>query len=386
MLASDGAIIKFGADSEVTLTHVHNTGLTLNDALTTNDDITISEGNPVLSLASTGDGGEGSIHFKDDDGNSDGKIAYRTDYASNTDNYFTFNTSGSERMRLNASGFLKAKATGAYIAETGDYHEFAGTQSGSMPVRVTAQNTSYSDHGFSVGCFRSSSNAYSIISAFHGNDGTDAFSDRMFTVDGRGGLASDHSTSITSGADYAEYFEWKDGNSSSEDRIGQSVVLDGNKIRKATSDDSASTILGVISGNPSVVGDTAELRWQGKWELDDFNRRQTEEVEVWEWTDPEGEVDEKGNKYPKFYSVRKDKVPDGVTVPSDKKVTKVTNDKESSSYDASKKGDYVPRSQRKEWDAVGMMGKLRMLKGQPTGDRWIKMRDISDTVEEWLVR
>ena len=80
---------------------------------------------------------------------------------------------------------LKAKATGAYIAETGDYHEFAGTQSGSMPVRVTAQNTSYSDHGFSVGCFRSSSNAYSIISAFHGNDSTDAFSDRMFTVDGK---------------------------------------------------------------------------------------------------------------------------------------------------------------------------------------------------------
>ena len=33
-----------------------------------------------------------------------------------------------------------------------------------------------------------------------------------------------------------------------------------------------------------------------------------------------------------------------------------------------------------------MMGKLRMRKGQPTGDRWIKMKDISDTVEEWLVR
>ena len=62
------------------------------------------------------------------------------------------------------------------------------------------------------------------------------------------------------------------------------MVLDGNKIRKATSSDSASSIIGVISGNPSVVGDSAELRWQGKWELDDFNRRQTEEVEVWEWT------------------------------------------------------------------------------------------------------
>jgi dsDNA-binding SOS-regulon protein len=27
-----------------------------------------------------------------------------------------------------------------------------------------------------------------------------------------------------------------------------------------------------------------------------------------------------------------------------------------------------------------------MTKGQKTGDRWIKMRDISDTVEEWLIR
>ena len=292
-----------------------------------------------------------------------------------------------ERMKLISTGFLKVRGGGGdYVADTGEYHEFIGTASGSMPVRVVVQNTSYVDHGFSVGCTRTSTNAYSLISAFHGNGSSDAFNDRVFTVTGQGEIASDHSTSITSGADYAEYFEWKDGNSSSEDRIGQSVVLDGNKIRKATSSDNASNILGVISGNPSVVGDTAELRWQGKYELDDFNRRKTEEVEVWEWTDPEGEVDEIGDKHPKFYSVHKDKVPDGVTVPSDKKVTKVTNDKESSSYDASKKDDYVPRSQRKEWDAVGLMGKLRMLKGQPTGDRWIKMRDISDTVEEWLVR
>ena len=40
----------------------------------------------------------------------------------------------------------------------------------------------------------------------------------------------------------------------------------------------------------------------------------------------------------------------------------------------------------KEWDTVGLMGKLRLKKGQPTGTNWIKMRDISDTVEEWLVR
>ena len=47
---------------------------------------------------------------------------------------------------------------------------------------------------------------------------------------------------------------------------------------------------------------------------------------------------------------------------------------------------YTPRAERQEWDAIGMVGKLRIRKGQQTGTRWIKMRDISDSVEEWLVR
>ena len=48
--------------------------------------------------------------------------------------------------------------------------------------------------------------------------------------------------------------------------------------------------------------------------------------------------------------------------------------------------EYVPREDRQEWDTVGLMGKLRVIKGQPVDSRWIKMRDVSDTVEEWLVR
>ena len=47
---------------------------------------------------------------------------------------------------------------------------------------------------------------------------------------------------------------------------------------------------------------------------------------------------------------------------------------------------YINREDRKEWDVVGLMGKLRIKKGQQTGTNWIKMRDISDAVEEWLVR
>ena len=68
----------------------------------------------------------------------------------------------------------------------------------------------------------------------------------------------------------------------------------------------------------------------------------------------------------------------------DDKGAKLMRRKLNPDYDESK--TYVPRRDREEWDAVGLLGQLRMKKGQKTGTNWIKMRDISDTVEEWLVR
>ena len=48
--------------------------------------------------------------------------------------------------------------------------------------------------------------------------------------------------------------------------------------------------------------------------------------------------------------------------------------------------EYVSRESRPEWAIVGLMGKLRLRKGQITGAGWIKMRDISSEIEEWLVK
>ena len=53
-----------------------------------------------------------------------------------------------------------------------------------------------------------------------------------------------------------EYFEWKDGNSSNEDRVGLTVKLDGNKIVLSSDSDNASDIIGVISGKPAVEQQT----------------------------------------------------------------------------------------------------------------------------------
>lgn len=73
----------------------------------------------------------------------------------------------------------------------------------------------------------------------------------------------------TIGADYAEYFEWLDGNAKNQDRIGLFVTLDGDKIKLANNGD---YILGVISANPSIVANSAELDWHDKYKTDVYGR------------------------------------------------------------------------------------------------------------------
>ena len=48
--------------------------------------------------------------------------------------------------------------------------------------------------------------------------------------------------------------------------------------------------------------------------------------------------------------------------------------------------EYIPRKDRQEWQAIGLMGKLPLLKGQPTAPNWKKLYDLNDEVEMWLVR
>lgn len=128
----------------------------------------------------------------------------------------------------------------------------------------------------------------------------------------------------SAGADYAEYFEWADGNPDGEDRVGFLVTLDCDKIRKANKDDDY--ILGIISATASVVGDSHQDHWNNMYLTDDFGRAQYEWKDV-DYVD-DGEI-----------KIRRDYVP--VYNPD---------------YNYSE--EYVPREERKEWDAVGHLGKL----------------------------
>jgi hypothetical protein len=126
-----------------------------------------------------------------------------------------------------------------------------------------------------------------------------------FTVDGDGAVKASGGYAAM-GADYAEMFEWADGNPGGEDRRGMLVALSGDKIIPAHGDD----FIGIISANPSVIGNNP-LYWHGKYKTDVF-----------------GNVIYDDN---------------GDAVLSD-------------DYDP--KREYIPRSERPKWAAVGLTGRL----------------------------
>ena len=121
----------------------------------------------------------------------------------------------------------------------------------------------------------------------------------------------------STGADYSEYFEWSDGNPDNEIRTGRFVTVIGKKIKLATSIDDY--IIGVVTANASVVGNSYEDSWNGRFMTDVYGNLLYENI-----------VDEEGNTIIWF--------------------------KQNPNYDSTQ--TYIPRSQRPEWSTVGMLGQL----------------------------
>lgn len=136
--------------------------------------------------------------------------------------------------------------------------------------------------------------------------------------------------SVHSGADYAEFFEWTDGNPNAEDRIGLVVALDGEKVRPAMPCDD---VLGIVSGTAAVLGDSAAMYWKDKYLTDEFGRTICDMVEEFiELPDPEtGEMVKESTGLMPQPRLNPNFDPDST---------------------------YIPREERKEWDQIGMMGKL----------------------------
>lgn len=167
-----------------------------------------------------------------------------------------------------------------------------------------------------------------------GNGYSDSSLSNAFRVDDNGTPYSKSGLNTT-GCDYAEYFEWQDGNENDEDRRGYFVTLDGKYIKIA---DAGDWVLGIVSGFPSIIGNGDE-EWRGRYVFDDFG---TPVIETFEY-----EVDESET------ITNEDGEEETVT----KKVKKTgTKWKENPEYDFTQ--PYIERSERKEWAAIGLLGVL----------------------------
>lgn len=182
----------------------------------------------------------------------------------------------------------------------------------------TSLATAYTNSGASDG------------TAFVIGNGTNAARSNAFRVTGKGVVYAKSNYNAT-GADYAEFAEWADGNSNNEDRRGYFVTYDEEKQTMIRIANEGEYILGIVSANPCVIGNSDE-GWIGRYVFDEFGsivyEEREEEIEY---------IDE-----------------DTGEAKTKKEI--ITTYKLNPDYDPEKQ--YVHRKDRKEWAAVGWIGVL----------------------------
>ena len=244
------------------------------------------------------------------DGNyahAEGQSTHATGDYSHAEGFSTYASgehSHAEGIQTNASG-VGSHASG-YVTQALDYQSTVGH------FNKTSSATASTSQGTGIG------------SSFVVGNGTPTGRSNAFRVTDNGQLFGQQAYT-TQGCDYAEYYEWLDKNPDAEDRRGYFVTLDGEKIKIASPGD---FVLGIVSSWPSVIGNGDE-EWLGRYVLDEFGSRIPEIFEY--------EVEEK----------------DVIT----KKVKKTgTRWRQNPEYDPNV--HYIQRSERAEWDAIGMLGVL----------------------------
>tara|TARA_B100001996_G_scaffold50261_1_gene35967 strand:+ start:1549 stop:4890 length:3342 start_codon:yes stop_codon:yes gene_type:complete len=217
-------------------------------------------------------------------------------------------------------------------------------------------------------------NSYNADGQLHRTDGNSYLSvDDYFTMRKSGGTTeqkqfvfrtdtgnagADNNWNSNQNYDFAEMFEWSDGNPSGEDRIGHTVAIDGltGKIKIAEDGD---TVIGVVSGTAAFVGNSGSMKWQGANLRDEWGRLELELVK-----------DADGNQlysYPYMGNVR----------------PKVSV-KRNPDWDESQ--TYTPREDRKEWDTIGLLGQCYVRKTAVIPSTWIKLREIDSTKDFYLIK
>lgn len=230
----------------------------------------------------------------------------------------------------NTASGNRSHAEGYSTIASGDYSHTSGANTESSNASSFAMgkyNTSMTTGG---SMFNTTGTAFVI-----GNGTSSSNKANAFSVQFDGTVKAKSTITGSTTADYAEFFEWLDENPNAEDRVGHFVTIDGDKIRIANSSDEY--ILGVISGQPFVLGNGDCDTWNGMYLHDEYRRTKYEPApKMREILDDEGNPTGEYEEIPgEFEGIRPILNPD---------------------YDPTR--PYISRFDRPEWAPVGMLGVL----------------------------
>ena len=269
-----------------------------------------------------------SSHAEGFDTTASGDVSHAEGYKTTASKY----SSHAEGYSTTANGY-SSHAEGFGTTASGSYSHAEGsatTASNKASHACGHYNAAMTDGGDSN---NTTGTAFVI-----GNGTKSTALSNAFSVQFDGTVKAKSTITASTTADYAEFFEWLDKNPNEEDRVGHFVTLDGDKIRIATSEDDY--ILGIVSGEPFVLGNGDCDTWNGMYLHDEFRRTMYEPapkiIEI---------LDSEGNPTGEYKEVEGEYEGTRPILNPD--------------YDPTQ--EYISRFDRVEWSPIGMLGVLAVL-------------------------
>lgn len=219
----------------------------------------------------------------------------------------------------NGSGKSTSVSIGYYCSCRGSFGLSHGSNTQANAYQIAGGH--WNDYSLATAATNSGSSTGTLFVLGNGSNGSNSNAFRVL----QNGQTLAKGAYSTTGCDYAEYFEWEDGNPNEEDRVGYFVTFSDKAGREdmIVRAQSGDYVLGVVSGLPSVIGNYDEC-WRKKFEMDEFGRYVYEtSIKI----DPSS-----GEEY-------------------EEKIYKQNPD-----YDSDE--EYIPRDRRPEWSCIGMLGVL----------------------------
>jgi len=394
-VSGDFSVISGGENNNITGGSTDSAICGGNTNLATGNSIFVGGGNnnSVYSSNSAIVGGSGNIvegySAVIGGGINNNLNAYYSVICGGADNYIT-NAANS----VISGGYNNTINGGSYSAIVGGYQI---TDSGNFTVAGGKGISLTDDYSVGFGSYNVAGSIGGFSRMFMIGNGLNSGSkSNLFSITSDGTVHTKTGGSyVSSGADYAEYFE---SNDTYKYPAGTSVIQTGSgrKIRIATQ---ADTPFGVISENPSFVGNAAEEMWHltyipTKITQDTYQDvYETKQIKTQKETLTDGklyidtivetinvpvteEVDVVINGVPKG----KKRIPKRIKTGSVTIIKHILNPLTDSSK------VYVPRSARPEWNIVGLHGTMKVLKTSVKAPNWIKLSDVDEVYDLYLIK